>query len=584
MSGSVRIEFDPKTNKLLIRAPIWMVDQCRGIPNRRWLKSKKAWSAPVLRRNVEYLRRAFPDAWWDEGAKHEVAKVEKASVIRRAGFPSWYPFKREPMKKQREALDALYGVENVGFIMDPGTGKTQTCIDWATAQAMEGTIDAVLVAVPNAVTYNWIDELAEVCPIEYAALVMDTGSYRKTERFLKQSGVFRWLIVSWEALSQGKAKTYAERFLLSSRAAMLADESSWIKNHQATRTVVATELGKLAKTRAIMTGTPVLSRLADLFSQMEFLSTHIIGIGDFYSFRNRYVVMGGFENKQIVGYQNVEELMELIKPYVFVARRSECVDLPPKTPKDTPPGVLRRVEMGKEQRELYNAVKSKDKIPQYGGYDIPIQNTLEKFLRMHEIIQGIVTVDTGERDKKGNAILQKHYIYEDPTKSPKIMELLRLVDEFNPDDQAVIFTPYRLDVEAATQALRKVYGDEAVGNLPRSDDKDGGAEAIQAKCRDFRAGKFRFLVCSQRQGGIGLNLQSARYGIYLGNTQNLEQRIQSEGRIYRTGQKNSVTYYDIVADNSEDTKSIIPSLIEKINLAEYIQRRLAEGATMEDLA
>jgi len=574
-TGIQIIDFDTRTNKFTVSAPPWEVERCRGIPNRRWNKANRTWVAPLLMRNVEYLQQAFATAVWTDSARRACEGHRDARKIKRLPFPSWYAFKREPRIKQREALNRAYNMNEFGFIMDPGTGKSQGIVDWVTCYAMEGRLSAVVIVVPNSVTYNWIDELRDTCPIEYEAAVMDTGRYRDTERMIALQGKFKWLIMSWESLSQGKAKDYALRFVKSAKCAVIGDESSWGKNHKSVRTGAITKLMQAAEFRAIATGTVVLKHLTDLYPQMEMLSTHIIGIGDFYSFRNRYCVMGGYEDKEVEGYKNVDELMELISPYVFVAYKRECIDIPKKTPENSPPGIMRRVTLSEDQQKLYKAVKSKYDAPEFQGLKVPVKNALEITLRFRQICQGIVSVDTGNKDKKGNAILEQRYIVP-PERNPKIIELLRYIEET--DEQAIIWTPFTLDVDAATAALRAVYGHDSVLNLPKGDPK-----RLQEETRAFRADKYRFCVSTQQLGGIGLNMQSASLEVFLANTENFADRIQAEGRMERDGQKNPMTVIDIVAEGTVDTKTIIPSLIEKNDLAEYVKARLHAGSRLIDL-
>jgi hypothetical protein len=576
MAGIITVDYNPDKRKFIVGAPPWLVERCRGLPNRRWNKTNKTWVAPLITRNVEYLQANFADAIWTDSARRACDElVASRKMVRRLGFPTWYKFKREPRKKQREALDNAYGMMEFGFIMDPGTGKSQALVDWAACYAMEGRIEGIVVVVPNSVTYNWIDELRDTCPIEYVAEVLDTGSYKIAERMIAARGKFKWLIVSWESLSQGNAHKYVRRFLESCKCMIAGDESSWAKNHKSIRTKTVTDLGLLAQYRAILTGTPVLKELQDLYSQMEVLNTEIIGIGDFYAFRNRYCIFGGYENKEVEGYKNVDELMELIKPYVFVAYKRECIDIPAKTPENSPPGILRHVQLTEAQRELYKKVKSKYNVPQWDGRKIPVQNTLELALRFRQICQGIVSSETGEKDKHGKMILRQDYIIS-PERNPKILEMLRLIEES--DEQMLIWSPFRLDVEAATEQLRKKYGHDNVLNLP-----SGDAKLLQQRTREFRASKYRFCVATQQQGGIGLNMQSASVEIFLANTENLENRIQAEGRIERDGQQNPMTIYDILATGTVDTKTILPSLIQKKDLADYVREQLHGGVRLADL-
>ena len=72
----------------------------------------------------------------------------------------------------------------------------------------------------------------------------------------------------------------------------------------------------------------------------------------------------------------------------------------------------------------------------------------------------------------------------------------------------------------------------------------------------------RFFVGTPHTGGYGLTLISANTVIYYSNGYDLEKRMQSEDRAHRIGQKFSVTYVDIIAEETVDQK-IVRSLRKK---------------------
>ena len=79
----------------------------------------------------------------------------------------------------------------------------------------------------------------------------------------------------------------------------------------------------------------------------------------------------------------------------------------------------------------------------------------------------------------------------------------------------------------------------------------------------------RFFVGTPSTGGYGLTLTSANTVIYYSNGYDLEKRLQSEDRAHRIGQKKSVTYVDIICDQTVDTK-IVQSLRKKLNIASEV--------------
>ena len=70
-------------------------------------------------------------------------------------------------------------------------------------------------------------------------------------------------------------------------------------------------------------------------------------------------------------------------------------------------------------------------------------------------------------------------------------------------------------------------------------------------------------------GGYGITLTAASNVIYYSNGYDLEKRLQSEDRAHRIGQKNNVTYIDILAEDTVDEK-IVKALRKKINIASKV--------------
>jgi SNF2 family DNA or RNA helicase len=67
--------------------------------------------------------------------------------------------------------------------------------------------------------------------------------------------------------------------------------------------------------------------------------------------------------------------------------------------------------------------------------------------------------------------------------------------------------------------------------------------------------KCRFIVGTPQTGGYGITLTQANTVIYYSNGYDLEKRLQSEDRAHRIGQKKSVTYVDILAEDTVDEKN-----------------------------
>ena len=77
------------------------------------------------------------------------------------------------------------------------------------------------------------------------------------------------------------------------------------------------------------------------------------------------------------------------------------------------------------------------------------------------------------------------------------------------------------------------------------------------------------MIGTPQTGGYGITLTQANTVIYYSNGYDLEKRVQSEDRAHRIGQKKTVTYIDLIAEDTVDEK-IVKALRDKINIASEV--------------
>ena len=143
-------------------------------------------------------------------------------------------------------------------------------------------------------------------------------------------------------------------------------------------------------------------------------------------------------------------------------------------------------------------------------------------------------------------------------------ELMDVLEEI--EGKAIIWAHYQYDVKRIIEEIKKVHGPGSVVDyygLTPQDQRDNNREAFQ------NDSKVRFLVGTPATGGYGITLTAANTVIYYSNGYDLEKRLQSEDRAHRIGQKKSVTYVDILAEDTVDEK-IVQSLRKKINIASQV--------------
>ena len=505
--------------------------------------------------NINHICRYWPTAEWDDESveilNRYIASLNEAEEIRKQKnkLPEKddFGFKTRPFDHQRKAFYLSRDKKNFALLMEQGTGKTKVIIDNAAYLYGNGKITALVVIAPNGVHRNWLDrELPAHMPdwCKYKSIHyysgMDKKHKQKFNDLLGETEVLKVFAFNVEAFVSKVALSYMTKILISNKPFLVVDESSRIKSPSAKRTKEITKFSRYAKYKRILTGTPITKGPQDVYSQFKFLDSNILGYDSYYSFRSRYCIMGGYENRQIVSYRNMPELTRNIEGHSFRVLKSECLDLPKK--------IYQRhyVEMSKKQATLYKQMK-KQCMAELNGEVINAPETITRMLRMQQILCGWFPAET-------NAVPI------DP-KNPRIEALKEILASIS--SKAIIWARFKADI----RAIEAVLGDEAVsyyGDV-KSDDRTKAVDLFQ------NDPKIKFFIGQPQSGGIGLTLTAAEYAIYYSNSFDLESRLQSEDRCHRIGTKTNVTYIDIETPKTIDTQ-IIKALRNKKNLADIVTR------------
>lgn len=582
MNQGLSVDFDPKRSRFVITGAPWLVDLVRGLPNRRWDSKRREWTAPAIRANAAYIQQNLrpPQAHLTDAAEAIVAErvVGKSKPVRE-GFPAHaYKFKTQPYDHQRKALDLAYGLSSFALFMAMRTGKTKVAVDLHGAYTSSDQSGGSLILCPKSVREVWRREFAAHCPVPYDLHMLDTGSPEKLSKWmnhnLKTNGPGRVLVASVESLQAGRGAKLCEEFLMCTRKpSIFLDEASMIRNHDAIRTKAAIDLAKLAAVRVPMTGTPIARGPMNLYAIFEFMDPDIIGIGDFYSFRNRYAVMGGYPDPrtgkptQIIGYANLPELFEIVAPYVYQVKLEDVFDMPPTV---RPPP--RTVEISAAQKKLYNDMR-RNKSTSHNDLQLVAKNTLEVMLRLQQISGGFVTTEREPtalerlalKDSKDKRFFQSHRIEEE---TPKLRDLMQLLEET--DATTVIWCAYRSELEMVRKALADKYGAEQVLEIHGGVDEQERGRLIYDV---FQKGKARFLVANQGVGAMGQDMTAASVEVFYSNTFNFIDREQAQERLRGPKQTKSVLIVDLITKGSAD-ETVLAALLERKDVAEYVSEQI----------
>jgi len=465
-----------------------------------------------------------------------------------------YKFKTKPYKHQLTALEKSWNRETYAYFMEMGTGKTKVLIDNAAMLYDKGKIDAILIIAPKGVVGTWYNqELPTHLPnhIENISVLWQANITKEQSRKLgdlfKTGEELHILIMNVEALSTTKGVDFARKFLSSHNTLMAIDESTTIKNPKAKRTKNIIKLSEMSKYRRIMTGSPVTKNPLDLYSQCQFLSPWLLDFQSYYAFRTRYAIMknaniAGRQIQLVAGFQRLAELSDKLKPFSYRVLKEDCLDLPDKI------YMKRQIKLSPDQSKLYQQMK-KEALAILNGKKVTTVNALTQLMRLHQITCGHFTADDGTIQRIPNN---------------RISELMDILEEI--EGKAIIWAHYQWDIKDIIKEITKVHGPGSIVDyygLTPQDERQDNIKKFQSDP------KCRFIVGTPSTGGYGITLTAANTVIYYSNGYDLEKRLQSEDRAHRIGQKKSVTYVDINAEDTVDEK-IVKSLRKKINIASEV--------------
>jgi SNF2 family DNA or RNA helicase len=465
-----------------------------------------------------------------------------------------YKFKTKPYKHQLTALKKSWNKETYAYFMEMGTGKTKVLIDNMSMLYDKGKIDGALIIAPKGVIKTWYEqELPTHLPnhIENVSILWQSNITKKQQEKLESlfeiETALHILVMNVEALSTEKGVKFASKFLDSHKTLMAIDESTTIKTPTAKRTKNIISLGKHAKYKRIMTGSPVTKNPLDLYTQCEFLDPYLLDFASYYAFRNRYAEMTtmnvrGRSIQVVKEFRHLGELSESLQPFSYRVLKEDCLDLPPKN------FTKRHIILTGDQRKIYDQMK-KHALAMLNGKVTSTMTVLTQLMRLHQITCGHFTADDGSTQLIPNN---------------RITELMNVLEEI--EGKAIIWANYQKDITSIIESIIKVYGPGSVvdyyGLTPQEERQDN--------IRKFQNNpECRFIVGTPQTGGYGITLTQANTVIYYSNGYDLEKRLQSEDRAHRIGQKKTVTYVDLICEDTIDEK-IVKALRDKINIASEV--------------
>jgi superfamily II DNA or RNA helicase len=396
---------------------------------------------------------------------------------------------------------------------DMGLGKT--------LQALCALRGRTLVIAPTSVVPNWAAEAARfrpalrVCVYHGPARALDPAAdLTLTSYALLRLDADELCAVGWETV--------------------VLDESQAIKNADSQVARAAHRLP--GRFRLALTGTPVENRLAELWSQFQFLSRGWLGSqSDFDERYARPIAAGDPEA--------AERLRARVRPFVLRRhKRDVAPELPPRTE------VVLHVELAPDERQVYDAIRAatRDDVAARFAAGGNAFQVLEALLRLRQAAcdGSLVPGARIERSAK--------------------LEVLRenLEEAVAEGHKALVFSQWTSLLDRVEPVLRGA--DLSFTRL------DGSTRDRAAVVEEFQSESGPpVLLVSLRAGGTGLNLTAADSVFILDPWWNPAVEEQAADRAHRIGQTRPVMVYRLVASDTVE---------ERVLALQARKRALAEAA------
>lgn len=432
---------------------------------------------------------------------------------------------RPPLEHQKEAIEKLTGSKRFILADDMGLGKTTSTV----IAALETGVKKILIVCPASLKVNWMREIQNYT--DRSVYICESKSYSYEHDFV---------IMNYDILKNfHNIKDKNSPLIQSNFDLIILDEAHYVQNAQAQRTKLINNICKKIDKLWLLTGTPMTSRPMNYFNLLSLIDSPVAQ--NWMAFAIRYCQ--GYQFKagnrkvwNVTGASNLEELRDRTSKQVLRRLKTDVLDLPDKI--ITP---------------VYLRLKSKLYEGLMGDYYDWYDNKKEE--------SNSLTVQFSKLMKVRQVISEE-----------KIKETIELAENIiSQDKKVIIFTNF-------TETLNKIH--EHFGKLSVYLDGSCSKPKRQHAVDQFQDNeKIKVFVGNLKAAGVGITLTSAEAVIINDLSFVPGDLSQAEDRAYRYGQKNSVSVYYPIFENT--IEGIIYDMVN--NKKKNIETVMGDNLNSEDI-
>lgn len=449
-----------------------------------------------------------------------------------------------PWRHQREAVafvQQLYrrGKRGAMIAAVMGTGKSAMTV----YLCVEEGFQFILILCPLRVVQVWKPQFETHSGIPFLVVALDdTFSNVKAKRdeaqrkinLAKVRGIPVVVVINYDSAWR---TPFAEWALKQKWDLVVADEIHRCKAPGGKASRFLARLGKTARFRLGLSGTPMPHSPLDVYGYFRFIDATIFG-WSYSRFRQHFAVMGGYQNRQVVDYDNLDELNRKFYSVAYACGK-DVLDLPPEM------HVTLTCQLGAEARRAYRSLK-RNLMAELDAGEVTVANALVKLLRLQQITGGYIRTDDGQD------------VQVDSAK----MNLLRdVLEDIDPQEPVIVFCRFHRDLEA----VNRVADETGRRSLELSGRMD--------ELKQWQAGEAPVLAVQIDSGGVGVDLTRARYSIYYSLGFSLGSYEQSLARIHRPGQTRPVEYIHLLAQDTVD-EQVMAALARRSDVVNSVLQQM----------
>lgn len=518
---------------LLVRAAWASTNRALGrLPAVRYAREEGGWRLPGTPFCAYNVYKAFKElevkAKWDDGSKslyrQALNEIKQSKEVRKAAVLAPLPFKPKwtPWEHQVKAWHFARDRRAVMLAMDMGTGKTKVAIDLISDSMRDGKRKLVLVVGPySAVVDVWPDQLVQhlAAPVDakvnvYSRDVASSQRVKELKEAIARPKETLFAFLNYELVWRSPLFD----FLRSVEWDWLVlDESHRAKAPGGKVSNAMMRIAAIAKRTLLLSGTP-MNKPGDLYGQFRIMDPGILGTNHA-KFLERYAIMGGFENRQILKWHNLSDLRKKFRRVAFHVPAS-VLNLPEEV------NMFRTTELEPDAKRIYINLET-DFIADIGDKVVTAANALAKMAKLQQLTSGYIKADDGTIERVGTE------------KAQLLADVLRDLPRHEP---LVIMARFREDIDNIHRVCRE-------SKLTTSE-----YSGVRKELKEWQSGHTDVLVVQIQSGSEAIDLKRSRYMIYYSITPSLKDYQQSRRRIARGGQTRSTTFIHLAVRGTIDTK------------------------------